>query len=59
MNNKNICFTEFSKSETSDVVESVDSFEENVVMTLRAELQNGAAEKIKLEKIKIEKECYK
>jgi hypothetical protein len=48
--NNNICFTEFSKSETSDVVESVDSFEENVMMTLRAELQNGAAEKIKLEK---------
>jgi hypothetical protein len=42
--------TEFSEAEATDVVEGVDALEQDVVVPLRAELEDGAAEKVELEK---------
>ncbi len=44
----NCYITKFSESETSDVVEIIDALEENIVVTLRAQLQNSSAEQIEL-----------
>jgi hypothetical protein len=43
--------TEFSEAEATDVVEGVDALEQDVVVPLRAELEDGPAEKVELEKV--------